>query len=265
MKLWVLSDLHLEVEALREPLVRPEGVDVCIMAGDLTNSAVKGVRWLAENVDVPSVYVAGNHEFYRNSVVEGLAEGKAEAARHEHVHFLEDDFVVFGGVRFVGAALWTDFRVMGNQPLAMEHAGRAMNDYRAISWRKQPWQRFLPRHAHNMHESSRLYISTLLTIPFDGPTVVVTHHCPHPFSISERFRGDLLNAAFSSDLSDVIESGRPDLWVHGHTHDSFDYEVDGTRVVCNPRGYGRENGAFNRGLVVDTDLLPRRAAPGRTA
>jgi len=24
------------------------------------------------------------------------------------------------------------------------------------------------------------------------------------------------------------------LWIHGHTHDPFDYEVDGTRVVCKP-------------------------------
>ena len=27
------------------------------------------------------------------------------------------------------------------------------------------------------------------------------------------------------------------LWIHGHTHTAFDYTVDGTRVVCNPRGY----------------------------
>ena len=26
------------------------------------------------------------------------------------------------------------------------------------------------------------------------------------------------------------------LWVDGHTHDSFDYQVDNCRVVCNPRG-----------------------------
>jgi len=51
-----------------------------------------------------------------------------------------------------------------------------------------------------------------------------------------------------------------DLWVHGHTHDSFDYPVDrpggGTcRVVCNPRGYVRwdgtlENRVFEPGWVV---------------
>jgi hypothetical protein len=29
---------------------------------------------------------------------------------------------------------------------------------------------------------------------------------------------------------------RSRLWIHGHTHTSFDYEARGTRVVCNPRG-----------------------------
>ena len=35
----------------------------------------------------------------------------------------------------------------------------------------------------------------------------------------------------------------------GHTHDSFDYPLGATRVVCNPRGYSQngvnENPAFN--------------------
>ena len=26
------------------------------------------------------------------------------------------------------------------------------------------------------------------------------------------------------------------LWVHGHMHDSFDYQVGDTRVICNPSG-----------------------------
>ena len=29
----------------------------------------------------------------------------------------------------------------------------------------------------------------------------------------------------------------PDLWVHGHTHDSFDYVLGWTQVVVNPYGY----------------------------
>ncbi|TSE13470.1 hypothetical protein C1D09_003815 [Mesorhizobium intechi] len=80
--------------------------------------------------------------------------------------------------------------------------------------------------------------------------IAATHHLPHAKSIPSRFEGDLLNAAFASDLSEVIESGRPALWVHGHTHDSCDYKVGSTRIICNPRGYEDENGAFDPALVV---------------
>ena len=49
-------------------------------------------------------------------------------------------------------------------------------------------------------------------------------------------------------------SGVP-LWIHGHTHDSFDYRLNGTRVVCNPRGYAKdganENPLFDAGFVIE--------------
>jgi predicted phosphodiesterase len=45
------------------------------------------------------------------------------------------------------------------------------------------------------------------------------------------------------------------LWIHGHTHDSFDYRLDGTRVVCNPRGYAKdganENPLFDAGFMIE--------------
>jgi len=64
---------------------------------------------------------------------------------------------------------------------------------------------------------------------------------------------NVLTPAFASDLDELMGADRIDLWVHGHTHDAFDYELNGTRVVCNPRGYvgyDRDNG-FNADLVVD--------------
>jgi Icc-related predicted phosphoesterase len=54
-----------------------------------------------------------------------------------------------------------------------------------------------------------------------------------------------------SDLTAVIEAGRPDLWVHGHVHESFDYHLSDTRIICNPHGYGTENGQFDPALVVE--------------
>lgn len=69
--------------------------------------------------------------------------------------------------------------------------------------------------------------------------VVVGHHAPSKASTHPRYKEDvLMNGAYSSDLSELMLD-RPciKLWVHGHTHDPFDYMIGSTRVVCNPRGY----------------------------
>ena len=59
-----------------------------------------------------------------------------------------------------------------------------------------------------------------------------------------------------SDLERLLDGRRVQLWIHGHTHDSFDYCVNGTRVVCNPRGYSKdgvnENPLFEPRLVIET-------------
>ena len=73
----------------------------------------------------------------------------------------------------------------------------------------------------------------------DQKFVVVTHHCPSEQSVHDKYKGDILmNGGFRSNCDDFI-SYRPQikLWMHGHTHEDFDYVLGETRVVCNPRGY----------------------------
>ena len=250
MRLWVFSDLHLEYADLREPL-RPPDADVCVVAGDLCRASANGVHWLAEHIAplMPCVYVAGNHEFYKGSIREGLEDGRKAAEGFPDVHFLENDTVLIGGVRFVGATLWTDYRIMGHQRLAMMYTKERMNDYRQIAEQRNPWRRFLPESALHLHQYSRCFIEDALKgDPFS--TVVVTHHLPHPHSIPSRFNGDLLTAAYASDLAQIIEQRQPSLWVHGHTHSSCDYQIGNTRIVCNPRGYEDENSEFDPAFVV---------------
>jgi Icc-related predicted phosphoesterase len=104
-----------------------------------------------------------------------------------------------------------------------------------------------------MHETSKAWLVNELRRTFKGPTVVVTHHLPATLSIASQYKNDPLNPAFASNLEDVIEMHQPDLWIHGHTHVACDYEIYGTRVVCNPRGYPSESTGkgFTPGLVVE--------------
>jgi hypothetical protein len=85
--------------------------------------------------------------------------------------------------------------------------------------------------------------------------VVITHHAPSRQSIHPRYVDSLLNACFVSDAEYLLGADRAQLWIHGHTHDSFDYTCNGTRVVCNPRGYAKagvnENSCFDPDFVIE--------------
>lgn len=63
MRLWILSDLHLETGDIYMPSF-PEA-DVCVVAGDLLNGAANSVHWVNDMVApvMPCVFVPGNHEF----------------------------------------------------------------------------------------------------------------------------------------------------------------------------------------------------------
>jgi hypothetical protein len=164
---------------------------------------------------------------------------------------LDNEARVIGGVRFLGSTLWTDFRLFGSGPersSAMREAVRFMRDFQRI-------ERFTPEHSAVLFARNAAWLAEALAEPFPGRTVVITHHAPSPRSIHPRFAGSALNACFVSDAERLVNGERCVLWIHGHTHDSFDYTLNGARVLCNPRGYARngvnENLLFDAGRVVE--------------
>ena len=44
-------------------------------------------------------------------------------------------------------------------------------------------------------------------------------------------------------MDQYIEDLGADVWIHGHVHSSFDYNIGKTRIICNPRGYESYSGA----------------------
>jgi len=253
MRIQIFSDLHSDVARPRAIAVAPE-IDAVVVAGDVCEGAERGFGLLRQIVpmQIPIIMTLGNHEFYRRFWRDELAQARSVAPLYG-IHLLENDEVIVGNVRFVGATLWTDYGLFGvpSVPQAMLAAANGLNDHRLIKWSKEPWQRFRPQEALLLHKGSRAFIESALAAPVAGATVVVTHHAPHPRSVHPRFENDLLSAAFASDLTAVIEAGRPQLWIHGHVHSSFDYRVGATSVVCNPHGYGAENPDFDPALVLE--------------
>ena len=253
MKLWVLSDLHLESSQWEVP----NGVeaDVVVLAGDI-HSGVQGMAWARRAFEGRQViYVAGNHEGYGQYWLPLMDELRTAAT--DVVHFLECSQVVIGGVRFLGATLWTDCYLWGDRAAVLAEQDY-LNDFRAIRMDRESDLRLEPVEMIRWHERARDWLDDALQTSFEGPTVVVTHHAPHPDSVLpyDPLRCEAISGYFASDLSWLIERHQPELWIHGHSHISVDYRVGRTRVLANPAGYERfnrprENCIFKPDLVVE--------------
>ena len=259
MRLWILSDLHVELTRgweLPSPAERPD-FDILVVAGDLIPRAERGVRWLAERVpDRPVVYVMGNHEAYGADETRTV-EKAMEAAEDTNVFVLQNRSLRIGDVTFAGATLWTDFELYNNQHRAMVVAGEKMNDYRKIRTARYQ-HRFRPPHALARHRQSRAFLESEMRKPRGGRRlVIVTHHAPMPDSACQQLSYDpgvrlsddeILTAAYRSDLTSLMRPApatddrnalQPaDLWIYGHTHESEDITIGQTRIVSNAKGYG---------------------------
>jgi len=228
------------------------------------------------------VYVMGNHEHYQGDIAKSYAILK-EHLDYGNLHILEKECWAHMGHTFIGGTLWTDMNK--EDPLAMNYAQQSMNDFREVLnsnrmvtrkvplyepnplWTgdgknggyynkdstganiligykdKQEPARWTPEDSVLDHKRMLDYIDIVTREP--GSYIVVGHHCPSELSVADVYKGNMLNAAFRSQLDDFIEV-RPQikLWLHGHTHFNFNYWIGDTRVVCNPRGYvGYESSA----------------------
>lgn len=140
IKAQIFSDLHLGVHRIKLITIM-DGVDVVIVAGDTCEGVLKAFKHLRQIVPahIPIILVMGNHEYYHRFVPDELALARSQASDF-NIHLLEDNTVVLGGVRFLGASLWTDYAIFGdaNQAAVMNACANGMNDHRLIGWQKQP-------------------------------------------------------------------------------------------------------------------------------
>lgn len=260
MKLLILSDLHNESRS-SSPILKVEPIqteaDVVVLAGDI-HEGVQAPMWARRAFpDKEIVLVAGNHEFYGRYWNRNLYKIR-EKSTELGIHFLENAAVELFGVRFLGCTLWTDYCLYGEEKRreSMNAAHTMMTDFRVIKldrkrgedkdFRELRVTKLVPQLTLRRHVQSVEWLGKELALGDPQKTVVVTHHAPLGQSIPEYFHGDKLSPAYASNLTRLL--GRSRLWIHGHIHDSSDYEYRMTRVVCNPRGYRAPSGDYLNGL-----------------
>lgn len=262
MKIAVCSDLHLEFGSLT--LKNTDNAEVLILSGDICvskdlmepgdmSAKSEELHKFFKNCsgEFPSVvYVAGNHEHYHGDYGRTLNDLKTRLSYLSNLHILDKETVTLEGVTFVGATLWTDMN--DEDPITMQTIGSMMNDFRCVknSNKKVSFRdadgnfhervsRFSPEDAVEDHKKTLDYIRHVVGDKDNQKFVVVGHHAPSKLSTHPRYQNEtLMNGGYSSDLSQfILDNPQIKLWTHGHTHETFDYKIGETRIVCNPRGY----------------------------
>ncbi|PKH69282.1 metallophosphoesterase [Psychrobacter sp. 4Dc] len=248
MKLQILSDLHIDSYARQShPVghIPKTDADLVLVAGDTANSD-KGMPWLQEQaarLEVPLITIAGNHEYFDEDVLSfdhKLATwDNYDTVSKKGVRVLQCQHIDIGDIRLLGCTLWTDYQYHANED-TMAAARHFMRDYKQIYAGNEL---FSPEASMQIHAEHRQWLQQTLieSYKLGKKTVVMSHHSVSALSVSEKYANLPSNAAFVSDLSGWMhEDWAPMLWVHGHTHEAFDYKIGNTRVIVNPRAYPNE-------------------------
>lgn len=241
MRINYFSDIHLEFGALKYP---ENDADIIVAAGDI-GIFKQGLEWL-QQLNKPVVYIAGNHEFYGYEYNQTLKMLREEC-KGSSIHFLENDSFIFNNVRFLGCSLWADLYLDGNKNAAA--LGKALNDFRKISYSDE---NFNPQLFSTLHYLSKKWLEDELAKPFDGKTIVVTHHAPTEWSW-DNDRNKFKKIAYCTDLKYLFHEYDIAAWFHGHIHSVGDYRIAGSRILSNPRGYvGRKSVTeFDQNKIVE--------------
>jgi len=226
----ILSDIHIDkhddLGASFWRTLRKGDADTLVMAGDICElrfpDRLREVLAAVAPRYKHIVYVPGNHEFWGMNPFHAWKRLKKIQREVPNFHPLNNELVELDGQRFYGGTMW-----FAAPPPELAHMKKKWPDYLYVE-KFEPWA----------YDSNRLFREEFEQVV--AGDVVITHHMPSYQSVAQRYIGDKSNHFYVSPMEDQILHRKPAIWVHGHTHNSFDYTLGETRVVCNPLGYPHE-------------------------
>lgn len=244
MKFLIFSDLHLEfltqkeIEILFKQLEHKE-VDICLVAGDISPVRFSEYKyfldWLSRTFK-QSFVILGNHEFYHSTIHKVLNQINLLSIEYNNIEFLYNQTYNHQEYIIGGTTLWFDNT---NENIIYRDC---INCWKQIS--------DLKTQIEIQNNKSIKFIKKFNNLK-TSKKILLTHYLPSHRSVSNKYKSHPINLFYVCDLSNYLDTLNFDLIVHGHTHDSCDYMLGDTRIVCNPYGYEHQNKEFDFCKIVE--------------
>ena len=245
------SDLHLEFSQNKKfiskyPLV-PKG-DILLLAGDIIPFAIMDEQkdffnFIADNFD-QTYWIPGNHEYYGSDIA--TKSGQIHEAIRSNVFLVNNLVITSNKVRLIASTLWSHIPEESYIPIQYR-----MSDFSAIRNDGKP---FTPARYNELHQQCKTFITEALSQSADLPTMVVTHHIPTFLNYPAKYKRDVLNVAFATEMYNLIEQTNIDYWLYGHHHvNTPSFTIGKTQLITNQLGYiqYKENTGFKKDAVIE--------------
>lgn len=237
------SDLHLEFpenkKFLAENPLKPIG-DILVLAGDimLFKTIVQHsdfFDYLSDNFK-HTYWVPGNHEYYYFDINE--RSGTLNEKIRNNVSLVNNISLNHDGVQFIFSTLWSSL-----SPANQWRIMQSLSDFHVIA---NKGQKLNPDRYNELHTDSIRFIEKECLKHNAEKKVVVTHHVPTFQNYPEKYKGDVLNEAFATELHDLIAALNINCWIYGHHHHNCnDFKVSNTKMRTNQLGYIKYNENIN--------------------
>jgi len=244
------SDLHLEMPLNAQFMTKyPLQVSgtILILAGDIVPFALMDQHqdfFDLVSANYEQVYwVPGNHEYYHSDIAQ--RSGIVHEQIRSNVRLVNNVSVLHGAVELIFSTLWSNIN-----PVYEWQIERAMSDFHLIKYNGCRYS--IPVY-NELHKQCLEFIQQTLAVSEAKYKVVVTHHVPTFMNYPPKYKGDILNQAFVTELHDFIASSDVLAWIYGHHHSNVvDFKIGSTTLRTNQLGYVKhgEHTSFDKSRVV---------------
>ena len=251
MKITYCSDFHIEHNK-NIKLQNTTDTDVLVLAGDICVVADLQ-EYNEEYYDSKSerihnffinccnefnnvIYVVGNHEHYFTDINDTIPKLKHILRYISNLHILDNEVKVIDDVTFIGGTMWADAN--NQDPMSLYVLKKAMSDFRVIY---NGAGSFTPHDMINEFKKFKTFITDTVA-KIDTKVCVVSHHGVSQQCVADEYRNDfMINGGYRSILDEfIMDNPQIKSWISGHTHHSYDFMINESRIMCNPHGYPGE-------------------------